>query len=111
MGKVIDFQRKQAQRAEEAAYQQEEYRNSDENLLNILAELDEVASDMEQSIQRERQRQRNFDRILARQQGLDELGTQRFIREQEAIRDGRNAQINAQVEARMRAKYPDWDDI
>lgn len=97
MSNVIDFTKRIEQRNQERLQQELAYRESDENFLRVMEELDALNSEMLAEIEQEREEFLQFHEQFALKDGLDELSAKRWARERLQERDRWNDEINRKL--------------
>jgi hypothetical protein len=97
MSNVIDFTKRFEQRNLERAQEELAYKESDENFLRVMAELDEINREAWLEIERERAEFLQFHEQFALRDGLDELSAKRWARERLQERDRWNDEINRKL--------------
>ena len=97
MSNVIDFTKRFEQRNQERLQQELAYRESDENFMRVMEELDALNSEMLAEIEQEREEFLQFHEQFALSDGLDPLSAKRWARERLQERDRWNDEINRKL--------------
>ncbi len=97
MSNVIDFSNRFEQRNLEKLQDNLMYKESDENFLRVMEELDKINREAWEEIEQEREEFLQFHERFALSDGLDELSAKRWAREQLQKRDRWNDEINRKL--------------